>query len=280
MSSPSNRDRGGAVSPLVRNVLIAVVAAGVALGPALAYSKAPAEGSFTAVDFAWRANATSATSLTIAPGGTVTFGYPEGSSFHNLHFTGAKPTCEGITAGPRPAPWQGECTFTAVGTYPFICDVHDTMSGSVVVGTAPTPTPTPTSTPGPSATPGATATPGPESTATPPGTTSTPTQTTLTVKLAPKQRGTRIRGTVDVRQGASKLEVTLTARLSKARVRVGRLLKPTTARGAVAFSVPLDAKARRHLRARRSLVVTVAVALTPPGGKKVTRSMKATIRPR
>jgi plastocyanin len=268
----SNRPRGRAVSPAVhRNLLVAVVA----LVPALTYSNAPADGSFTAVDFAWRANGTDATTLTIAPGGTVTFGYPAGMSFHNLDFTGAKPSCVGISSAPLAKGWEGECTFDVPGTYPFKCDVHEQMTGSVVVEAAPTgtPIPAPTATADPAATPGATASPTPVPNA-------PPAQTTLAVKLAAKQRGTRVRGTVEVKQAASKLEVTVTARLKKARVRVGRWVKSSPASGRVAFSVPLDARARRALRSARKLTITVDVALTQPGGKRLTHSAKALIRPR
>jgi hypothetical protein len=124
------------------------------------------------------------------------------------------------------------------------------------------------------ATPGATATPTPVPNGPPPP------QTTLAVKLAPKQRGTHVRGTVDVKQAASKLEVTVTARLKKARVRVGRWVKPSPASGPVVFSVPLDARARRALRSARSLTITVAVALTQPSGTRLTHTAKASIRPR
>jgi plastocyanin len=255
-----------------RNLRIAVLAAVAALGPALAYSKAPADGSFTAVDFAWGANGTDATTLTIAPGATVTFGYPAGASFHNLVFTGPKPSaCENLPPGPRPKGWQAECTFAEPGTYAFVCGLHDSMTGSVVVAA---PTPAPTATSDPATTPAASATPTPVPTAAPPA------EATLAVKLAPKQRGTRVRGTVEVEQPASKLEVTVTARLKKARVRVGRWVKPSTATGPVAFSVPLDARARRALRSARSLTITVAVALTQPSGKRLTHSAIALIRPR
>jgi plastocyanin len=248
-----------------RYLLIAVLA----LVPVLAAGKAPADAGFTAVDFAWRANGTDATTLTIAPGGTVSFGYPAGAAFHNVDFTGAKPTsCANLPPGPRPKGWQGACTFDDPGTYEFVCDVHAEMTGSVVVA-APTPVPTETASPDPVASP----TPAP--TAAPPTV-----QTTLAVMVAPKQRGTRVRGTVDIKQAASKLEVTVTTRLGKTVVRVGHSVTASTPSGPVTFSVALDAKARRALRDARKLTVTVAVALTPPGGTKLVHSAKASIRPR
>jgi plastocyanin len=249
-----------------RSLLIAVVA----VVPALAYSGAPA-GGFTAVDFAWQAGGTGATSLTVAPGDTVTFSYPAGANYHNVVFTGPTPSsCEDLPPAPRAPGWQAQCTFDGPGSYPFVCALHDTMTGTVVVA-APTPTPTPTATA--AAPPGAPAGPSPAPTA------STPVPT-LAVRLAAKQRGTRVRGTVDVEQAGSKLEVTVTARVKRSRVRVGRWVESSPARGSVTFSVALDARARRALRSERKLTVTVAVALTQPDGKRLTCSAKALIRPR
>jgi hypothetical protein len=46
----------------------------------------------------------------------------------------------------------------------------------------------------------------------------------------------------------------------------------------VSFAVGTDAKARSALRRHRRLSVTVSIALTPPGGHKLTRSVKSTLR--
>ena len=169
-------------------------------------------------------------------------------------------------AGPG---WQGRCTFDEAGTYAFVCGYHPGMRGRVIVR-APAPTPTSTVAPGASPTPaGSGGDPAPTPTPAP-----TARQTSLKLKLAAVQRGTRVRGSVDVRQAASRLEVTATARLAKARVRVGHSLQRSTASGRVAFAVALDAKARRVLRDRRRLEVTVRVTLTPPGAKPLTRAAK------
>ena len=69
------------------------------------------------------------------------------------------------------------------------------------------------------------------------------------------------------------LEVTL----KRGRVRVGRSSR-TVAAGVVTFSVPLNATGRRTLRRRGRLDVTVSVALTPPGGSKLTRSQRVRLR--
>ena len=68
--------------------------------------------------------------------------------------------------------------------------------------------------------------------------------------------------------------MTLRARLTRARVRVGRIVRANAGAGAVSFSVALDAKAKRALRSRKRLDVTVAVALTPPGGETRSRAVR------
>ena len=159
----------------MRQLLVGTAIAGAVLVPALAYGTAASSGSFIAVDYAWRANGTDATSLTVAPGESVSFGYPAGSNFHNLRFTDAQPTsCTGLSPNPRPKGWAGECTFADAGTYPFVCDVHAAMTGRVVVA-VPEPTATATVPPGGTGPPPV-ATPTPEPTA-------TPVQTALKVKL-------------------------------------------------------------------------------------------------
>ena len=152
------------------------------------------------------------------------------------------------------------------------------MTGSVVVEAprrTPTPTPTPPPRPRPARPRARPRADGARHRARPP----TPTETTLTVKLAPKQKGTRVRGSVDVRAG--RLQARGDAdRRSARRACASAACSSRRPRAAPSrFSVALDAKARRTLRAKRRLVVTVVVALTPPGGKKLTRSVKATSRP-
>jgi plastocyanin len=99
--------------------------------------------------------------VSIAPGETVHFGYPQGSSQHNVDFRGTQPRCKQtsgvvITDSPPlpkfalPPGWAGDCTFDAPGVYAFVCSAHpDEMKGSVTVGTVAqaTPTPAPTEPP-------------------------------------------------------------------------------------------------------------------------------------
>jgi hypothetical protein len=154
------------------------------------------------------------------------------------------------------------------------------MQGKVIVEDAPAPVPTYSATPTPTPGPGATPTPGPSTTPPVP-------QSTLkgAVSLARSQRGSRVRGAVKVKAAKSRLEVGVWAPKSKLfkgksrkAVRIGRFVKASTAAGRVRFSIKVNARARSALRRTRRLGVTVNVALTPPGGHQLTRSLHATLR--
>jgi plastocyanin len=282
-----------------RGMLIAAACAALVGLPALARAQGdpPASGDFQAVDdagtmtSAWRANGTDATTLTIATGGTVTFHYDTGSPSTNKHNVvwgddlnnpqqqPAYASCPSTPDryAPQRAPWSGSCTFSAPGTYAFHCIVHPYMTGTVVVQDV---TAQPTATATPIGDPGATPTPTPTVTPDPP-------QSTLkgAVKLAASQHGSRVRGTVSVKGAKSRLEVAvfaprsaLSGGKSHAAVRVGRYLRKSAPAGKVSFAVPLSARARKAMDRHRRLRVTVAVALTPPGGHKLTRSLHATVR--
>jgi len=139
------------------------------------------------------------------------------------------------------------------------------MQGTVVVAVPPPPSPTPTADPGePVATPTPLATPTP---------TPTPTQTTLALKLAGRQKGTRVRGSLRVDTAGSRVEVTVRSGKAKA----GRWVKKPATAGRVSFAIVLNAKTRKALRARRRLALTVTIVLTPPGAKALTTTAKATV---
>jgi plastocyanin len=276
---------------------LAALGCGALIGiPALARAQQqdPLTGEVTAQDVGrthrFSVNGTDSSTLTVATGATVTFDYPSGTSVHNVDFDAAQPTSCVQTAGPNAGPvpplparfmgpgWAGTCTFAVAGTYTFHCDVHLNMTGTIVVHDQPAATST--STPAPTPPPGATPTPTP--TATP---VAVPLQPTLTVKLAGHQKGARVRGSVQVQAARSRLEVVLwvpRSRLSgghgRKLVRVGRSVTTATMAGGNAFSVRLTAKARAALRRRHRLGVTVTVALTPPGGAQITRSLHTTLR--
>ena len=268
-------------------MLIGAGCVALLLAPALARSQSP---SVTAVDApsAWRVSPGGGTTLTVPVGTTVALSYA-GNGQHYVQFTsGPTPECTGgvpmqFTVGP----WSGECTFRTAGEYEFICPVHhappvSTMRATVVAvppssTPGPTATPTPTGTPGPSGTPQPGATPPPSSSDM--GPTSEPqAPAQLKLRLRSGQRGSRVRGHVEVPQARSRLVVTLRARLSRARVTVGRLVRTRTRAGRLRFSVPLNARAKRVLRARKRLALTVTVALTPPGERTITHRRTVRLR--
>jgi hypothetical protein len=136
--------------------LVAAAAFAGALLPATARADVPPlSASYTAADIAgnnhqWYVTGTTTTTSTIATTGVVTFNYPVGTpaTHHDVNFTGTlKPTCQiaGTTSTPpytvpnppQVAPWTASCRFDTPGTYPFMCQVHRSMTGTVnVVGTS------------------------------------------------------------------------------------------------------------------------------------------------
>jgi plastocyanin len=252
-----------------RKLLGAAAAACLVMAPALAYSQVPTSGTFTATDpYSWRANGTDETTITIVKGGTVTFEYPVGGhSIHGVTWTSEnKPDCPDVKAAPQPAPWSGSCTIDVPGTYTFVCPVHAQMTGTLkVLAPASTASPTPSADPYETVTPQA---------APPPPVAQTQNQPkALTVKLARKQKGTRVRGAVKVEQARSKLVVVV----RRNHKRVGRWSTTAAAAGTRSFAVRLTAAARRML-ARRTLKLSVAVALTSPGGHKLSRKLTVRMR--
>jgi hypothetical protein len=278
------------MNPGTRAPLAALACAALVGVPALARAQQGPPDFFVARDLPappagpgghWDAKGdASASSLAIATGGTVGFSYPAGgTSHHTVVFTSDRtPACTGLPAPGNPflngrPGWSGSCRFDRAGTYTFVCELHPDMTGTVTVSDPATPTPTASPGATPTATPGgAYATPTP-----------TPVQSTLrpAVKLASRQTGTRVRGSVQVKAARSRLEVALAARLPGRRkaVGVGHWRKPAAGPGRVAFTVPLSRRARAALRKRHKLALSVAVALTPPGGHKLTRTLHTTLRP-
>jgi plastocyanin len=257
-----------------RKLLGAAAAACLVTAPSLAYSQAPASGTFEAVDTAWRANGTSETVATITAGGTVDFSYPSGASAHTVHWDDEGATCSGVPNDPRrfndaKPGWHGTCRFAATGIYKFHCDFHPYMEARVEV-VAPQPTASPTAEPDATPTPAATATPTPA--ASPIAQTQNQPKT-LAVKLARRQKGARVRGSVRIEQPRSKLEVIV----RRNKLRVGRWSTTATAAGMRTFSIKLTGPARRALT-RRSLNLTVAVTLIAPDGQKLSRKSMVRLR--
>jgi plastocyanin len=283
--------------------LVAVGAVLITAFPALALSQDdPDAASYTAFDsaasgamFRWYVSGTTATDVTIAERGTVTFTNPSAASrSHNVDFVSdTKPQCklstdtEASTGPMPPAPvageWTGTCTFDEPGTYEFVCDnaFHPNMTGTITVTAAPTATTTPV----------ATASPTPSPAAAPPPPPATGSQPAIRPRAATRlavdrrQRGARVKGSLIVSRPGTRIAITLLSRrralglTGKRRVRVGRSVIAAAQAGPLAFSVPLDAKARRALRLRERLAVVVHVKASGPASRPVERQRAVRLRP-
>ncbi|MGC2372576.1 MAG: plastocyanin/azurin family copper-binding protein [Solirubrobacteraceae bacterium] len=221
--------------------------------------------------------------ITVNAGGGVTFSNPTEVK-HGVHWINppAAPTCDsgvpvGTTETASGTKWIGACTFTQAGTYTYYCTVHGAaMSGTITVNPGGTTTPT-------------------TGTTTPTGTTTTPTIETPSgsplvggPSLRASQRGTSVRGSLDISQAGAgdRLEVDLfasSASLAKTRhatrVRVGRFVRGSAPAGRQSFAVTLDTKARRALKHRRRLALTVKIALTPVYGETTTLTRAVVVHP-
>jgi hypothetical protein len=224
-----------------------------------------------------------ASKVTIATGGEVVF-TDNANTKANIAWMGTAPACSPSVpvspAAPR-APWEGRCRFEQPGTYRFESSTLFNGGPSlnyteyeIVVegaGTGATPT-TMTTTTTPTTTTVAPTTPSEPSHG-------SPLEGARALKLAGSQRGSAVRGSIEVSQAGAggRLEVGLFATgasLAKAghpaRVRVGRLVRSSLQAGSVSFSVPLSAKGKAALRRHRRLALTVKITLTPLRSAAVT----------
>jgi plastocyanin len=200
---------------------------------------------------------------TIAPGGTVEFTSPSAVIPHGVTWTGGpeKPGCAGIPVDGEGTGWSGSCSFAQAGAYPFVCTVHPVeMKGTITVGSSGQP-------PGP---------PPPSGDAS-----GSPLngRASEAVRVAKRQRGATVRGTVDISQAGAggRLEVLLFAKraaLSGKRAagttRVGRLVRSQLKAGKVSFAVALKGAARRGLKREGKLSLSVKLVVTPPGRAALT----------
>ena len=275
--------------------LLVAGALGVSVGlvPSLAAGdSAPMNGSFTAVDYSWNATG-GGHQVTIAQGGTVSFGYPTGSSAHNADFGGgSQPTSCDQTAGPSsgtvpPVPhkptlagWTGTYTFNTAGTYTFHCDLHPFMTGTIVVegpGGTTTGNPPTTTTEQPPTT-----TTQPPTTTTQPPTTPSPPAATASVSVGHRQHGHKVAGSVQVPAayagGSLEVDVLVSARALGLRqhgsVRVGHLARRSLADGRQQFAVTL-----RGLRGHRHLTLTVQVQVKSPQGPSSSARFRVLLAP-
>jgi plastocyanin len=301
-------------------VAAASTSAGSGLGPAPA-DVPPSSASFTAVDFSWNVTGSASTQADIAPGGTVTFSYPSGGYHHNADFgAGSQPTSCSQTAGaasgavpplpaaPTAAGWSGTCTFDTAGTYTFHCDMHPSMTATIVVGdTTPTTTTTTTTTTSDrttatttSNTSTTTATTGPTAPEPPPTTTTKTTTTTtpppasplagparIAIALPAIQHGTRVHGSVRLSAAGrgGRAQVSLLASGPALGItdvsgplQVGRLTRRRLPPRRVTFSVPLDPIARRALERAGQLRLSVTVTVTSPKGARASLTRPVRMR--
>jgi len=272
------------------SVVVVVAGLGALVSGGAAEGQAPATASIVVADNSFKTAAGGSPNVTIAPGGRVDFSFPTGSNPHNVKFTGPLPSACTATQGaaasasalpalPSDQPWAGFCDFTVANTYPFVCEVHGSMTGSVVVmaGSQTPPPPPPPPPPGPP----------PDSPPPPPP----PPPPALTaagsaVRITSQQRGFTVRGSIRVRSAGSRLVARAFARrrsLSGGRsallVQVGRQARSAVPAARVSFAARIDAAARRALRRNGRLAITLRLTVTPPSGAAYRTTRSVVLRP-
>jgi hypothetical protein len=109
------------------------------------------------------------------------------------------------------------------------------------------------------------------------------------VKVARRQQGTVVRGTVRSPGGPARFAAKLFASnraLSRRRparsrlVQVGSRSGASTATGPTSFGIAVTRAARRALARTGRLVVQLRVVVTPPGGDRGTTTFTVVLRPR
>lgn len=231
---------------------------------------------------------------TIAAGGAVTLSNPTEVK-HGVRWVSgpATPSCDGgvpvgTTATASNTNWSGSCTFTAAGVYTFYCTVHGGgMTGRITVSAGEPTTTETTGTTGTTTTPGTGAGTGGPSSGGAPGASNAPGSggsspflgsAARALKLAARQHGRSVRGSVAVSQAGAhgSLEVDLLARSASlartghsAQVRVGRFVRSSLSAGTVRFSVPLNRRAKAALKRKGRLSLSAKVVLRPAGGSAV-----------
>jgi plastocyanin len=267
---------------------------------ATATSTLPSSGSFTVSDDAFTATGGGST-VTVAPGGTVSFSYPSGGTTHNVDFgTGPQPTsCTvGGNAQSPPVPstptapgWSATCTFNTTGTYTFHCDHHPFMMGTIQVGESTTTTTTGTGTgtgTGGTTTGGDTTTTMTMPMNMPMPTTSTSQQTSLSpivgsartaVKLSGAKGGTQVDGSIKISRAGQGGHAVITVLASSAAlgnghskqaIKLGQIRLNHLRAGAAAFKLALKTVARRALTTHRRLAISVQITVSAGGAKTVT----------
>jgi hypothetical protein len=256
-------------------------------GTAAAQVAPPTTASFTAGDNFWDWTGGTGTIAEIATGGTVTFSDPAGETPpHNVDFTGSQePACTGIPADPINTGWNGSCSFNSPGAYPFVCEAHAEMTGRVDVVDVPGQPPPPGGNPPGGNPPGGNPPGGnPPGGGDPPG--GSPTQPNAPrITFARRQTGTTLRGSVTAAAGAKVVVSALVSNRSLSnrrpktvkKVKVGSQTKRSSG-AKINFAVRLNAAARRALKRRGKLAVTLRIVVTPPGGKATIKTVAVKVR--
>jgi plastocyanin len=283
--------RRGLVMALLAMLGVAVVVlptvAGSEVSPTIKAVNTPGSG-YYGESHAW-----SPSQATVSAGGVVTLSNPTAVEHGVQWVSGPEtPSCSagipvGATAAARGANWSGTCVFAKAGVYSFYCTVHGPeMTGTITVN--PSGTVTTTTTQPPSQGGGSTTitTNGSGPTA---GSAGSPLAGSAgsAIKLGGNQRGKAVHGSVKVSQAGAggRLEVDLLTRSASlassphsTQVEVGRVVHSSLAAGTVPFTVPLNAKAKRALRARRHLALTVRIVLSATGGSALTITRSVLLR--
>jgi plastocyanin len=231
--------------------LVLAAAAVAILQPAAASSaEGPTiEAASSSAGFVWKPS-----SASIAPGGSVSFKSSSTVVPHGVSWRSGPeaPACSGVPVDEEKTNWSGNCTFAQAGTYAFVCTVHPTeMKGTITVAEGgPPPGEPPPGSPPPEPPAGGPAGQG--------------------VKLAARQHGTVVRGSVLVAQEATLRVVLFASRASLlgqghgGKARVGRLARSGLQAGRTKFAVHLKRTARAALRRAGRLRVTAKVSVTAP----------------
>jgi hypothetical protein len=192
-------------------------------------------------------------------------------------WAGSEPTCTGVpaTAAAAATGWEGTCKFETAGTYKFESvnlwpeyNKYEVVVEGAGGGTTTTST---------------TTTMSMTTTATMPGEGNAPVEKQTrkstdslsggSLRLSAHQRGSHIRGSLQVAEGDSKLIVEAFAAKAQlgagghqGQARVARLSKSLPYGGRESFSLALDANALRALHKHGHLTLTVKLQLSGPGG--------------
>jgi plastocyanin len=243
-------------------LLLALVSLAAMQSTAIGLADEPTvEPAETAAGFGWKPSA-----VTTAAGGTVPFRNPGAVTPHGVHWTGGpeKPSCNGVPVDAFGTNWSGACTFAQAGTYSFVCTIHpEEMKGTITVAGGGEPVP-----------------PSPA----PPGQAPAPSEGPVVEapRLAKSQHGSIVRGSIAVSSTAvgGTLIVELEARRGalqgqgKALVRVGKLARSLSTSGPQPFAVPLAAQARRALKSKGHLSLSVKISVRPPSSARITMTRR------